>query len=317
MPVISVIVPVFNAERYLRCCVDSILAQTFTDFELLLINDGSTDGSKAICDDYVLQDTRVRVFHKVNGGVSSARNIGLSNAAGEYVSFVDSDDWLEPSMLYEVYNKAKCNEADLVFVDINYRYTQRQLTYQTYRWIGKPQDALLDYLKQSRSCPGWGLIKRSVIDKEDSRFPENLTIYEDFHLLVRLVYQASVIAKVENPLYNYRMQEESIVHTTAHSRTIQDQVWAYNSILDYFKSHGVYEMYAPSLYDRILYDYQRLALDAEKHSKFCEIYPDKKYYILHSTTINFKLKVLMWCITHHLSFIAYVWCGVRNFLKAL
>lgn len=96
----SVIVPVYNTEKYLRRCVDSILAQTFTDFELLLINDGSSDNSGAICDEYAEKDSRVRVFHKENGGVSSARNLGLDNARGEWITFVDSDDWVESNWLY-------------------------------------------------------------------------------------------------------------------------------------------------------------------------------------------------------------------------
>ena len=94
-PKITVIVPVYNTEKYLRRCVDSILAQTFTDFELLLIDDGSTDGSGAICDEYAKKDSRVRVFHKEIGGVSSARNLGLDKAYGEWISFVDSDDWID------------------------------------------------------------------------------------------------------------------------------------------------------------------------------------------------------------------------------
>jgi len=91
-PKISVIVPVYKAEAYLRRCVNSILAQTFQDFEVLLIDDGSPDKSGKICDDYVKKDSRVRVFHKENGGVSSARNLGLDNAVGRYIAFVDSDD---------------------------------------------------------------------------------------------------------------------------------------------------------------------------------------------------------------------------------
>ena len=94
MSAISVIVPIYNAEKHLQSCIDSILAQTFTDFELLLINDGSKDNSGSICDEYVIKDNRVRVFHKENGGVSSARNLGLDNAIGEWVTFVDSDDWI-------------------------------------------------------------------------------------------------------------------------------------------------------------------------------------------------------------------------------
>lgn len=107
-PKISVIVPVYNTEKYLRECVDSILAQTFTDFELLLIDDGSTDNSGIICDDYAAKDSRVRVFHKSNGGVSSARNLGLDNAQGEWIVFVDSDDILpieSLSIRFEVVSK--------------------------------------------------------------------------------------------------------------------------------------------------------------------------------------------------------------------
>ena len=93
-PKISVIIPVYNAESTLRRCVDSVLAQTFTDFECLLINDGSKDRSGEICDEYAARDSRIRVFHKENGGVSSARNVGLDNATGEWIAFVDSDDWV-------------------------------------------------------------------------------------------------------------------------------------------------------------------------------------------------------------------------------
>lgn len=94
MPKVSIIIPVYKAEKYLNRCIDSILAQTFTDWELLLIDDGSPDRSGDICDEYAKKDTRIRVFHKNNGGVSSARNLGLDNVLGEYVTFVDSDDWL-------------------------------------------------------------------------------------------------------------------------------------------------------------------------------------------------------------------------------
>lgn len=98
MPKLSVIVPVYNTEKYLRECIDSILAQTFTDFELILVDDGSTDGSGAICDEYAKQDERIRVIHQVNGGITVARKSGVRIACGEYVTFVDSDDWIDKNM---------------------------------------------------------------------------------------------------------------------------------------------------------------------------------------------------------------------------
>lgn len=96
---ISIIVPIYNVEKYLRCCLDSILAQTYSDFELLLIDDGSADDSGRICEEYASTDSRIKVYHKINGGVSSARNLGLEKARGEWITFVDSDDWLESGYL--------------------------------------------------------------------------------------------------------------------------------------------------------------------------------------------------------------------------
>ena len=99
MPLLSIIVPVYNTATYLPACLDSILSQGFTDFEVLLVDDGSSDGSGAICDKYAEADSRVRVFHQENGGVSSARNLGLSQAKGEWIYFVDSDDEMLPDGL--------------------------------------------------------------------------------------------------------------------------------------------------------------------------------------------------------------------------
>lgn len=118
---ISVIVPVYNVERYLRECVDSILNQTYEDFEVLLVDDGSTDGSGNICDEYASKDKRVRVIHKPNGGVSSARNIGLDNARGAWLTFCDSDDFVGPDYILNLIGGVERPEIDLVF---NYAVVQ-------------------------------------------------------------------------------------------------------------------------------------------------------------------------------------------------
>ena len=114
-PTNSVIIPVYNTEKYLHRCIDSVLAQTYQDFELLLIDDGSKDSSGAICDEYAAKDARVRVFHKENGGVSSARNLGLDNAQGKYLMFLDSDDfWLQDDVLEVLIEKAEENDLDII-----------------------------------------------------------------------------------------------------------------------------------------------------------------------------------------------------------
>ena len=110
---VSVIVPVYNAERYLERCVNSIFAQTFMDYELILVDDGSTDDSGKMCDDYARSNPQVSVFHQTNQGVSAARQAGLDAATGEYVIFADPDDWVEPTMLEELFEVAINNDADV------------------------------------------------------------------------------------------------------------------------------------------------------------------------------------------------------------
>ena len=111
---ISVIVPVYNVEKYLRQCLDSVLAQTYRELEIILVDDGSTDGSGAICDEYATRDSRIKVVHQQNGGLSSARNAGLDLATGEYVAFVDSDDYIHETMLELLYQALVENNADTV-----------------------------------------------------------------------------------------------------------------------------------------------------------------------------------------------------------
>ena len=114
---ISVIVPVYKVEKYLKQCVDSILNQTFPDFEVLLIDDGSPDSCPAMCDDYARKDPRIRVFHKENGGLSSARNKGIEESRGNWLCFVDSDDYLAENMLENLYTAATTNTADMAVCD--------------------------------------------------------------------------------------------------------------------------------------------------------------------------------------------------------
>lgn len=179
MPIISIIVPVYNTEKYLHRCIDSILGQTYTDFELLLVDDGSTDSSGAICDEYAAKDPRVRVFHKENGGVSSARNLGLDNAQGEWMTFVDSDDWVEKSMLY---NLVKIDDADLIIGAMKFEHDS---TIGVFPRIGRLEGRILNSLlaenidHHSISGPCSKLFKRSIINDNFLRFNESLTFGED------------------------------------------------------------------------------------------------------------------------------------------
>lgn len=202
-PKISVIVPVYKAEKYLHRCVDSILAQTFTDFELLLIDDGSPDDSGKICDEYAKRDARVRVYHKENEGVSSARQDGIDNAQGEYTIHADPDDWVESTMLEELYQKAKEDNADMVICD----FFVNKATKQIYQ---KQQPSLLDHetvLKElfqqlHGSCCN-KLIKRTCYINHNIKFCLNLNCREDLLFNVQLLVFNIKITYIPQAYYHY------------------------------------------------------------------------------------------------------------------
>ena len=125
MPQISVIVPIYNTEKYIHKCINSILGQSFRDIEIILVNDGSEDNCGQIVNEYQKADARIKVIHKENGGLWSARNAGLDIATGKYISFIDSDDWVKREMLEEMYNKAEEHQADLVVCNYNKVYADR------------------------------------------------------------------------------------------------------------------------------------------------------------------------------------------------
>lgn len=178
-PLVSVIVPVFNAEKYLATCLDSLLAQTYECLEIILVDDGSTDASGVICDEYARRDTRVRVFHKENGGVSSARNKGLGVAGGEFVMFLDSDDWMHPEMCEVMLSEMAMKNADCVVCGCeetggSHWSPKHSLVYT------KLDDFKQDFptlLGTELLSPVWNKIfKKNLISKT---FPEDVSFGED------------------------------------------------------------------------------------------------------------------------------------------
>lgn len=204
-PCISVIVPVYNAEKWLRRCVDSILAQTFTDFELLLIDDGSTDSSGAICDEYSARDTRVHVFHKSNGGVSSARNIGLENSRGEYISFVDSDDWIEPEYLECLFNNI--GGADISICDFVIKGSD-EIWPDKIESLAISTDRLVTFYTETfpfchLTAPWVKLYKKSIVTNNNIRFNEDISTLEDTIFVLDYLKWVGNISCSNRKLYNY------------------------------------------------------------------------------------------------------------------
>lgn len=211
---VSVIVPVYKAEKWIRDCAKSILDGSFSDLELILVDDGSPDGSGRICDELAGEDCRVRVIHQANAGVSTARNTGIREAAGEYIMFVDSDDTLDGDMLSVMYSAAKNENADMVLSGIRYVYEDSG------RIVELPlPDAVIDfpegmdehYAAISRSyglsACATKLIRRSIVEKNSISFNAEFFILEDGTFVSECLPHCGVIVSLSRIFYNYRKHE--------------------------------------------------------------------------------------------------------------
>ncbi|WP_455659338.1 glycosyltransferase family 2 protein [Phocaeicola faecalis] len=187
-PIISVIIPVYNAEKYLSRCLDSLLVQTLTNFEILIINDGSSDGSAALCDKYASNDSRIRVFHNTNQGVSKSRQFAIEQSTGEFTIHVDSDDWVEPNMLEELYNKIKGSNADMVICDF-FVETMKGSQYSKQNIIQSNSKSVLQSLLTNKLMGNvWNkLIRRDCYEKYNVKFPSQLNYCEDYLVCVQLL----------------------------------------------------------------------------------------------------------------------------------
>ena len=310
-PKISVIVPVYNTEKYLHRCIDSVLAQTYKDFELLLIDDGSKDSSGAICDEYAARDSRVKVFHKENGGVSSARNAGLAIASGDWIMHLDGDDWIAPDIQERLIRKGEDTGADIVMGDFLFAYSDRDILYSLPDWDNNKTASLNRYITSVWTCVWGGIHKRSLYEVYQLKSPQGVTYCEDFHLMARLCYHAKKVVNVHQPFYHYRQQEGSVMHNL-NKKTERDEQWVYQDIIRFFKERGVYDDYHKSMCWRMLKATQELVLDKSTWKAFQEMVPEKKQYIWGCPYINRKLKMNMWCLTHHLSWISQLMLNLRK-----
>lgn len=210
MSVISIIVPVYNVEKYLDKCVRSILAQTFKDFELILVDDGSTDNSGKMCDEYLKSDKRIKVIHKENGGLSSARNAGIKISAGELIGFIDSDDYIDSDMYELLYNNMMRENADMSICGKYDCYKGKGLK------INKACYKVLDTEEALYSICEDELISPSACNKlykrelfENISYPEKKA-YEDAFVIVDLLLNCKKIVFTSEQKYYYNHREDSI-----------------------------------------------------------------------------------------------------------
>ena len=220
-PLISVIIPIYNVEQYLRRCLDSIVNQSYTNLEIILVDDGSPDSSPQICDKYASKDNRIIVIHKENGGLSDARNAGLDICKGEYISFVDSDDWVSQDYINELYSSIKNSHADIAIVNHthvtdNFKINTESNQNYTIKLFSKQQALFKLIAKQHQPfVVSWGKLYRKELFN-NIRFPIGKYHEDEFtsHLLIN---RASKIAYSSKILYFYFQRPNSITnqnHTT-------------------------------------------------------------------------------------------------------
>lgn len=208
-PKISVIVPVYKVEKYIKLCIDSILAQTYTDWELILIDDGSPDRSGFICDRYAEKDKRIKVFHKQNAGVSAARNFALELSKGEWVTFVDSDDWLEADCF-------TCCMQEVEMYDLDLLQMSYQRVNDNFKILLKNQAETraltsVEYVHQNNLlvCAGGNFMKKSIILENNLRFDTRIKLGEDQLFVYTYIANCNLCKRLNNLFYNYRYNVES------------------------------------------------------------------------------------------------------------
>lgn len=262
---ISIIVPVYNVEKYIRRCIDSLISQTFKSIEILLIDDGSTDNSGAICDEYALIDGRIKVVHKRNGGVSSARNVGLDNAAGTYIMFCDPDDYVEPTWCERMYDVMAGTEGDVFFCACGFKRVEANSgkvinianpVYSNQTVCVPLRDALLFIFEHGLFRSVWSSIFRTEkIQDIDLHFDENLSRNED--TLFILQYLQAVDGKVgfaHEPLYNYSTGIATSLTHKAHANFWEIELNWLNELKKLMCQNGIpYSAYQDKYRDHIIY----------------------------------------------------------------
>lgn len=233
---ISIVVPIYNVEEYLPRCLDSIIAQTYTNIEILLVDDGSPDNAGAICDEYATKDSRIRVFHIPNGGVAKARQLGVESSTGDYIVFVDPDDWL-PLDSVEVLYSNMTDDVDLVIGGYTKFKMRNKLTFNTYRHNTISNKTYIEDVIKKRVVPTpWGRIYRQSLFSSNS-FPR-VRRSQDFLMNYELSNRIRAVKFIENSVYNYFEREDSAMKKHKFSITKTDDSF----IIEAFKIYDINNM---------------------------------------------------------------------------
>jgi len=260
VPTISVIIPVYNVEKYIYKCVSSVLNQTFQDFEIILVDDGSLDLSGWYCDNYAKRDNRIQVIHKKNGGLSEARNIGIDNARGEYYMFLDSDDWIDEDMLEILYRLAIDETADITecsYRSIHNDYIEEETANTGQVITGDALFAIQCELDWRYFKPvAWNKLYHKHIFADGKRYPVG-RYHEDEFFTHKAFYSAKKLAYIDVSKYNYVREREGSI-TEKVTSNILDGCYALRERVDFAEERkfgkliqNIQNMYCWILFDRV------------------------------------------------------------------
>lgn len=213
-PFVSVCVPVYNVEKDLPRCLESLINQTLKEIEIIVVDDGSTDNSGQICDEYARKDSRIKVIHKPNGGLASARQVALELVRGEYYTVCDSDDWVEPDMYEALYNKAKSADADLVLSRYYINYPDgKQTESESYCFVNQ-ELYIRDVMSGKASPSTWSkLFKVATIKRNNITYEPGINLGEDALFLFKLLISPIKIETIDAPFYHYQRDINSSSYT--------------------------------------------------------------------------------------------------------
>jgi len=239
MTKVSIIVPVYNTLKYLPECLESLVKQTLTDIEIIVVNDGSPDDSETLIKDYAKKYSSIKYYKKKNGGLSSARNFGIKRATGEYIGFVDSDDYVDITMYEKLYNKAKETESDIICCQMKYLYNSKTVihTYNDLNIFGKSVKESPQVLSQVKSYAWNKIYKKDLWEKYN--FPNQY--FEDSAIIYNVLNDANKIDVVNEGLYYYRKEVETSI-TKKKDEATYDIFKSCDSILKCYNKYKDYEM---------------------------------------------------------------------------
>lgn len=283
MPKVSVIVPVYNVENYIERCLGSLVNQTLEDIEIIIVNDGSEDSSKEKMERYIKQySNKIKYLEKKNGGLSDARNYGITYASGEYIAFLDSDDYIELNAYEEMYNLAKKENADMVECDFIWEYPKKQK-----QDIGVIYQGKKEMMEKARVVAWNKLIKKTVLDNSKIRFPFGLR-YEDVEFFYKLIPYINKVAFVKKCFIHYIQRNNSIANT---QNIKNKQIFTVlDNVIKYYQENKLYNEYEKELE----YTYTRFLL-CSSLKRMCKIKDkNQKKEVLKETWDNLNIKFPNW-----------------------